>query len=120
MAYAAKELCRDFAAPSLQSLGRLKRCIRYLKGVPRLVYKFLWQAPPSHLDLNVDTDFAGCRVTRLSTSGGVALRGGHCIRHWAKTQTTTALSSGEAELSGIAQGYGPRNWHPGNSQGPGH
>ena len=30
--------------------------------------------------------------------------GGCCIRHWAKTQTTVRLSSGEAELHGIAQG----------------
>lgn len=27
-----------------------------------------------------------------------------CIRHYAKTQTTVSLSSGEAELHGIAQG----------------
>ena len=32
------------------------------------------------------------------------MRGGHCIRHWSSTQTTIALSSGEAELGGIAKG----------------
>ena len=30
--------------------------------------------------------------------------GGRNIKHWAKTQSTTALSSGEAELHGIAAG----------------
>ena len=30
--------------------------------------------------------------------------GGHTIRHWAKTQPTIALSSGEAELGGIGTG----------------
>ena len=30
--------------------------------------------------------------------------GGHCVKHWAKTQPTIALSSGEAELSGIGSG----------------
>ena len=30
--------------------------------------------------------------------------GGHCVKHWAKTQSTIALSSGEAELSGIGSG----------------
>ena len=30
--------------------------------------------------------------------------GGCCVKHYAKTQTTIALSSGEAELHGIAQG----------------
>ena len=32
------------------------------------------------------------------------MRGGHCIRHWSTTQTTVALSSGEAELTGICKG----------------
>ena len=31
------------------------------------------------------------------------MRGEHCVRHWSSTQTTIALSSGEAELSGIAK-----------------
>ena len=30
--------------------------------------------------------------------------GGGCVKHWSKTQPTIALSSGEAELSGIGAG----------------
>lgn len=30
--------------------------------------------------------------------------GSHCIKHWASTQTTIALSSGEAELNGLCKG----------------
>ena len=30
--------------------------------------------------------------------------GSHCVKHWAKTQTTVSLSSGEAELHGICAG----------------
>ena len=56
------------------------------------------------IDVYVDTDFAGCQSTRRSTSGGVALLGTCLIKHWSKTQTTTSLSSGEAELHGIAYG----------------
>ena len=52
----------------------------------------------------VDTDFGGCQHTRRSTSGGIALLGAHPIKHWSLTQTTIALSSGEAELSGICRG----------------
>ena len=52
----------------------------------------------------VDTDFGGCRVTRHSTSGGVAMRGMHPIKHWSITQPTIALSCGEAELEGICRG----------------
>ena len=52
----------------------------------------------------VDTDFGGCAVTRRSTSGGMAMRGCPSIKHWSLTQTTIALSSGEAELGGICRG----------------
>ena len=30
--------------------------------------------------------------------------GGHCVKHWAKTQTTVSLSSGESEVHGICAG----------------
>ena len=30
--------------------------------------------------------------------------GTHCIKHWSSTQTTIALSSGEAELGGLCKG----------------
>ena len=59
---------------------------------------------PTTIDTFVETDCAGCRNTRRSTSGGCALLGSHCIKHWSSTQTTIALSSGEAELGGLAKG----------------
>ena len=87
---------------------RLKRLVRYLVGLPRLVFRYDFPAkgvtPADTIELFVDTDFAGCRETRRSTSGGVALVGGANIKHWSKTQTTIALSSGEAELNGIGAG----------------
>ena len=52
----------------------------------------------------VDTDVAGDLETRRSTSGGAVLRGNHLILHWSQTQSTVALSSAEAELSGICKG----------------
>ena len=61
-------------------------------------------APVTDLKVYVDTDFAGCHTTRRSTSGGLAMHGGHCMKHWSTTQTTVALSSGEAELGGICRG----------------
>ena len=94
--------------PNQKSYIRLKRLIRYLIGLPRLVYSFPFtvkgETPNDAIDLYVDTDFAGCRETRRSTSGGVALIGGRNVKHWSKTQSTIALSSGEAELNGIGQG----------------
>ena len=104
ISYSSKELCREFSVPNKASFTKLKRLCRYLNGMPRLVYSYPWQKMSNILDVYVDTDFAGCQATRRSTSGGAALIGGCLLKHWSKTQTTISLSSGEAELHGIAYG----------------
>ena len=91
------------SAPDQASQQALQRLTRYLQGSPRLVYSYAWQ-PESDLDVFVDTDFAGCMATRRSTSGGVALRGTHLIKHWSSTQRAVTLSSAEAELYGLVKG----------------
>ena len=78
--------------------------MRYLIGVPRLVWTFGYQEPCNELVASVDTDFAGCIITRRSTSGGLIRRGSHLLRHWSVTQSTVSLSSAEAELGGICKG----------------
>jgi hypothetical protein len=50
-----------------------------------------------------DSDWAGCRVSRKSTSGGVIVVGGCTLRAWSSTQTTVATSSGEAELYALVK-----------------
>ena len=119
--FATKELCREFSVPNRNSQTRLKRLGRYLVGKQRLVHHYPWGRGPmadrtkhspkddssqtdNWLEIYVDTDFAGCKSSRRSTSGGVILYNGSNIRHWSKTQTTLALSSGEAELHGINTG----------------
>ena len=104
--FTTKELCREFAAPANSSNRRLKRLARFLVHRRRLVYKFNWldESDSKEIAVMVDTDFAGCRVTRRSTNGGVMMRGTHCIKHWSTTQPTIALSSGEAELGGLCKG----------------
>ena len=78
LAYSSKELCREFSVPTVVSFRKLKRLVRYLCGMPRLVYKYKWQNLPSVVDVYVDTDFAGCKDTRRSTSGGVVMVGKLC------------------------------------------
>ena len=103
-AFASKELCRHFAHPTQVGVDALKRAARFILGMPRLVWRFPIQSAKDTLKVYVDTDFGGCQSTRRSTSGGIALRGSHPIKHWSITQTTIALSSGEAELGGICRG----------------
>ena len=103
--YSGKELCREFGQPNGQSLVKLKRLGRYYAGKPRLVYRYDFaHTPAEYLEVYCDTDFAGCTITRRSNSGGCAMVGGALVKHWSKTQSTIALSSGEAELSGIGAG----------------
>ena len=46
-----------------------------------------------------DANWAGCRRTARSTSGGSILRGRHCVKTWASTQKRVTLSSAESELA---------------------
>ena len=79
--FAAKELCRRMSAPSFRDYESLVRLVRYLANARWLKYVFRWQATqPKQLQVFVDTDYAGCKATRKSTSGGIALLGGHLIK----------------------------------------
>lgn len=99
--FASKEVCRDMSKPTIASLKRLKRIGRFLKGRPRLVWKFIYQHKPDTLVVNSDANWAGCKRSRKSTSGGTAMWGRHCLKAWTKTQQTVATSSAESELYGI-------------------
>ena len=103
--FSFKEICRFMSSPTTASWTALKRVCRFLVGRPRLVYKFYAQEV-SHLDVYTDTDWAGCPRTRKSTSGGCVMLGGHAMKHWSSTQSSTALSSGEAEFNGVVRGSG--------------
>ena len=56
------------------------------------------------IELFTDSDWAGCRRTRRSTSGGAIRIGSHCIRTWSSTQLPIALSSAEAEYYSMVDG----------------
>ena len=82
----------------------LRRIGRYLKGTPRVVQRFEWQDESASLDTFVDSDWAGCKPTCKSTSGGGTVLGKHCISAWSSIQGVIALSSGEAELYAMLKG----------------
>eukprot|EP00973_Karenia_brevis_P019381 2657783-Karenia_brevis.AAC.1 len=86
------------AMPTVGAWRKVKRLARYLIGRPRLVIKYQWQGKEKVIDGYSDSDWAGCRVTAKSTSGGMISIGGHYIKGWSRTQDSTALSSAEAEL----------------------
>ena len=65
---------------------------------------FKYQEEVKKVHVWVDTDYAGCRKTRKSTSGGILMFGEHVVKGWSVTQNVIALSSGEAEYYGIVKG----------------
>ena len=57
-----------------------------------------------YLSAPVDSNWADCRTTRKSTSGGALRHGAHVLCTWSVTQAVQALSSGEAEFYSVLKG----------------
>jgi len=102
--YAVKELARSMSCPTRGSWRALVKLGKYLKTHTRCSYLYKYQDLPKELTIWTDTDYAGCKRTRKSTSGGVVMWGDHIIKSWSKTQSVIALSSGEAEYYGMVKG----------------
>ena len=73
-------------------------------GVTEVKFYYRWQSEVSELSVFVDSDWAGCRRTRRSTSGGCMMVGLHTLRTWSTTQSTVAMSSAEAEYHALVEG----------------
>lgn len=67
-------------------------------GKLRMQQIYPWQNSQEVLNVYTDVDWAGCRETRKSITGGCALMGGRTLKGWSKTQGLVALSSGELEF----------------------
>ena len=97
------EVAKHIANPCNLDWVKIKRVGRYLVGAPSYVQQYLWQEFCGHVDAFSDSDWAGDRFTRKSTSGGVLMMGSHLLKSWATTQPVIALSSGEAELVALVK-----------------
>ncbi|WVZ74588.1 hypothetical protein U9M48_022752, partial [Paspalum notatum var. saurae] len=90
-------LCARFQAdPKESHLTAVKRILRYLKHTPSIG---LWYPKGASFELlgYTDSDFAGCRVERKSTSGGCYLLGRSLVSWSSKKQNCVSLSTAEAE-----------------------
>ena len=102
--YPVKEACREMASPTPRSWDKLRRIGKYLAGRPRLVWVFKLQDAQHTANVSVDANWAGCKRSRKSISGGAMLIGSHGIKVWSKTQAVVARSSAESELYGAVRG----------------
>ena len=101
--YAVKEICRKMAAPVEGDWHKLVRLGRYLKAAPRCIFEYRWQEGGQAPRGYSDSDWAGCKRTGKSTSGGVVMLGSHLVKSWSRTQDSVTLSSAEAELVALGK-----------------
>ena len=101
--FACKSASKFMSSPTQKGWENLKRLVRYIKGRPRLIQKFPWENKSQELDAYADSDWAGDQKTLKSTSGGVIQWGSHVLKSWSTSQSTLALSSGEAELYALTK-----------------
>jgi hypothetical protein len=90
-------MCARFqAAPKECNLMAVKRIMRYLKYTPNIG---LWYPMGAQFELvgYSDSDYAGCKIDRKSTSGGCQLLGCSLVSWSSKKQNSVALSTAEAE-----------------------
>ncbi|KAI3680869.1 hypothetical protein L6452_35646 [Arctium lappa] len=90
-------LCARYQSePKESHLIAVKRIFRYLKGTPNLG---LWYPKDSGFDLTgySDSDFAGCKLDRKSTTGGCQLLGEKLVSWTSKKQNSVSTSTAEAE-----------------------
>nr|GEY49847.1 copia protein [Tanacetum cinerariifolium] len=93
------------AKPTEKHLKEVKRIFRYLWGT---VNTGLWYTKDYGFGLTgfSDADYAGCKDTFKSTSGGAQFLGEKLVSWSSKKQDCTALSTAEADMS-IAISYNP-------------
>ena len=105
--FAAMQVCCAMANPTVRHSESVKRIGRYLAGRPRAKCWFRLQQS-GELEAYSDADWGGDKATRRSVSGGVIMRGGHCLKVWTKKQQVLSPSSAESEL--YAAVMGSRAW----------
>ena len=94
--YAASVLGRSMSPPTVKVEARLKRVARYLLAHPRFVHTYCRGVANEVLELVVwsDSDWAGCRASRKSMSGGIlAIGSGEAEFYAARKDATDALGA---------------------------
>ena len=97
------ELCQKMSSPNQRSLAKLKRLARYRKRERQCGQVFEYGHLAEEVTVFTDSDWTGCKETRMSSSAGVTL-GAHTLKAYTRKQKVIAKSSAEAELYAAALG----------------
>ena len=98
--FIVNDLCQRMSNPTQQSLVKLKRLARYLKRERQWRQVFKYGKTVEEVTTFTDSDWAGCKETRKSSSAGVVMLGEHALKAYTRKQKISA----EAELYAAALG----------------
>ena len=109
LAFSVNCLCQFMHSPSVGHFKQMKRVLRYVKGTTHLGL-CIHSSRATNLYAFVDADWAGCPLTRRSTTGYCTFLGSNIISWCAKKQPTVARSSTEAEYRAMASATAELTW----------
>ena len=95
---------KNISNPTQQSLGKLKRLVRFLKRERQWSQIFSYGRMVEEVTMFADSDWAGCQEIRKSSSASVILLGHHALKRYTRKQKVIARSNAEAELYAAALG----------------
>ncbi|GJU79559.1 retrovirus-related pol polyprotein from transposon TNT 1-94 [Tanacetum coccineum] len=102
LVFAVCMCARYQSRPMKKNLEAVKGVFRYLQGT---INMGLWYSKDTAMALTAyaDADHAGCQDTRRSTSGSAQFLGDKLVRWSSKKQTSTFISSTEAECIAMSK-----------------
>ena len=109
ISYAVSAVSQFMHNPSDRHMGAVNRILAYLKSSPG---KGIMFSKHGHLDIMgyTDSDFAGSKLDRKSTSGYVSFVGGNLVTWRSKKQNVVSLSSVEAEYRALHHATTELTW----------
>ena len=109
LAYAVSVVSQFMHNPSDQHMNAVNRILAYLKSAPGKGVLF---SKHEHFDVvgYTDSDFAGSKLDRKSTSGYLAFVGGNLVSWKSKKQNVVSLSSAEAEYRAMHHAITELSW----------
>ncbi|GKB97814.1 ribonuclease H-like domain-containing protein [Tanacetum coccineum] len=109
LSYAVQQVCLYMHDPFDPHFTALKRILRYIRGTHDFGLQ-LHVSSTTQLSAYTDADWAGCPVTRRSTSGYYVFLGDNLLSWSANCQVTMSRSSVEAEYRGVANVVAETAW----------
>ena len=102
--FVVNELCQRMSVPSQDTFTKLERLVRYFKGERQWIQLFAFGNMSSEVTVSSDSDWAGDKETRKSSSAGVPLVRRHLLKAHTRKWKIIARSSAEAKLYATALG----------------